>query len=1089
MQPKRTRTRSAAPRLVSLALIFLLAGLALCFVAGLGAASPLPTSGKPAKFPAWWFEQEAIKPNSPAPAPLPATWPRYPQDYPAADDFTALKQGQLKQLATAAFDELEAHLFGRAGLPATTLIKSWFETDASGAFIYDSGTGRRIPKVTAGQTNDYAPVNLGQLKAVAEPFYDRLIAIGYRSSYPWTNPVSPANDFALANLGQAKNLFAFDPAHDSDGDGIPDWWEDRYGLHKDDPADATLDADGDGFSNLYEYQHHTDPNDYYNGALPVITVVSGNGINGGGQTTEPAAWLPEALVVLVTKAGFPPLPLANAPVRFDVAMGHGKIAASSGATPFSSLTVLTDATGHAQVSYHQPDKEWVPSRITVTAVAGKRTAQTGFQARTTAYPPGGGPGGGGPGPNPADDPDGDWDHDGLTNAEEMEIGSDPQSAQSDDDGVADGADAMPADSDISFPRAGAPHYALIDIGEGSISAINGKGQVVGMVPAAQDTTDDPTAFFWDKGTRKFLQGRKPEPHSINDSGAIVGSAEFAVPGVADTYNVRAAHWADADSEPTDLGSLGKITTTGSSEEDKQKKPGEWGTSVAVAINNNGMIVGESTHTVPAKPSPNSLTGSSAASGGPGRTTVNLQRPAPSPMPAPGVPSRKAATVPRVAPSSTPSGSPSRKAVRFNVGGKPTLLGPGKKDDIKISNYVIALSEGGVAVGMTHSEDTDDYSGAALWDNGTFSKDLGEKFTPTGVTTAPSTDTHYKYYVTGSTTDTDPPGTGSDPDTGTRLMLRSKDSDSFVTKNLPTAGAIGITSDGLAFVGGTDVWRNGKDADIAADITAPDGSTFDGVTVQTASGIIGGSITISGASLSANVGAPAPKDETHAVIEDTAVEVRAVIRGGSGKEVSTKKLWIDRLYDAFLSSGNLAQNWLEASPDRFYIQVISPDRTGDGTMMAKISTTNTDSFYNSVEREVTLKEIPEKPGVFRSLPQLLVSDKKDDEKQWKTSPPNTKDDATHLIALGGEVWLEYKTKDGKNTTRSKIATVDVTRVIKVKPFILKAGSDDVLTIAQVQLDLRTVRERLAPLGIRVDYDTPSHITANPAGVSPDGLAVI
>ncbi len=45
---------------------------------------------------------------------------------------------------------------------------------------------------------------------------------------------------------------------DWDGDGIPDDWEQRYGL---DPAvdDSGLDADGDGLTNLQEYHRGTDP--------------------------------------------------------------------------------------------------------------------------------------------------------------------------------------------------------------------------------------------------------------------------------------------------------------------------------------------------------------------------------------------------------------------------------------------------------------------------------------------------------------------------------------------------------------------------------------------------------------------------------------------------------------------------------------------------------------------------------------------------------------------------------------------------------------------------------------------------------------
>ena len=48
-------------------------------------------------------------------------------------------------------------------------------------------------------------------------------------------------------------------ALDSDNDGIPDWWELKYGF---DPysSDNDLDSDNDGFTNLQEYNAGTDPN-------------------------------------------------------------------------------------------------------------------------------------------------------------------------------------------------------------------------------------------------------------------------------------------------------------------------------------------------------------------------------------------------------------------------------------------------------------------------------------------------------------------------------------------------------------------------------------------------------------------------------------------------------------------------------------------------------------------------------------------------------------------------------------------------------------------------------------------------------------
>lgn len=45
---------------------------------------------------------------------------------------------------------------------------------------------------------------------------------------------------------------------DTDGDGMPDWWEVKYSLNRL-VNDAGGDPDGDGWSNLYEYQHGTNP--------------------------------------------------------------------------------------------------------------------------------------------------------------------------------------------------------------------------------------------------------------------------------------------------------------------------------------------------------------------------------------------------------------------------------------------------------------------------------------------------------------------------------------------------------------------------------------------------------------------------------------------------------------------------------------------------------------------------------------------------------------------------------------------------------------------------------------------------------------
>lgn len=62
---------------------------------------------------------------------------------------------------------------------------------------------------------------------------------------------------------------------DSDLDGIPDYWEDKFGFNLNDPSDVELDPDSDNLTNLEEYLNHTDPtdpdtdNDSYNDGLEV----------------------------------------------------------------------------------------------------------------------------------------------------------------------------------------------------------------------------------------------------------------------------------------------------------------------------------------------------------------------------------------------------------------------------------------------------------------------------------------------------------------------------------------------------------------------------------------------------------------------------------------------------------------------------------------------------------------------------------------------------------------------------------------------------------------------------------------------------
>ena len=50
---------------------------------------------------------------------------------------------------------------------------------------------------------------------------------------------------------------------DTDHDGLPNDWEKKFGLNPKDPTDAAKDKDGDGFTNMEEFQANTDPTNAY----------------------------------------------------------------------------------------------------------------------------------------------------------------------------------------------------------------------------------------------------------------------------------------------------------------------------------------------------------------------------------------------------------------------------------------------------------------------------------------------------------------------------------------------------------------------------------------------------------------------------------------------------------------------------------------------------------------------------------------------------------------------------------------------------------------------------------------------------------
>ena len=98
----------------------------------------------------------------------------------------------------------------------------------------------------------------------AATLYTGTYTVAFNRVPEWDEP--PVTNVTIRPMAETNFTvtYTFAPGKDSDGDGLPDWWEILYGL---DPFDirgdngANGDPDGDELNNYYEYLSGNDPHD------------------------------------------------------------------------------------------------------------------------------------------------------------------------------------------------------------------------------------------------------------------------------------------------------------------------------------------------------------------------------------------------------------------------------------------------------------------------------------------------------------------------------------------------------------------------------------------------------------------------------------------------------------------------------------------------------------------------------------------------------------------------------------------------------------------------------------------------------------
>ncbi len=262
---------------------------------------------------------------------------------------------------------------------------------------------------------------------------------------------------------------AINATRDSDGDGIPDDWEEEFGFDPHDPLDAEFDNDADGLTNLYEYLSGTDPAnpDSDGDDLGDADEVNLFGTN-PTQTDSDGDGLPDGS---------------------EVYLYHTNPAARD-----------SDGDGVGD-----RDEVWVHGTDPLDPDSDADGMSDGFEVDS------------GFDPRDPGDADEDPDGDGLTNRDEFEANTDPGNPDTDGDGLTDGEESQLHGTDPANPDSD---------GDGMR---DGWEVEHGLDPLTDDSAEDPDFDDWtnlqefDEGTHPMSAASKPGAligYSISDSNVL-----------------------------------------------------------------------------------------------------------------------------------------------------------------------------------------------------------------------------------------------------------------------------------------------------------------------------------------------------------------------------------------------------------------------------------------------------------------------------------------------------------------------------------------------------------------------------------------